>query len=176
MNDKYESLKDKLFKLKALAERGVGGDADKARRKLCRFAARRGISLVNLDWNEKPQVARFYVGRSKLNKKLFLQCYAYVTGEHTTHYRTDGTTFWIYMLPIQAAELDDLWGWHKSNMAKEYEDFKDTFVNSYIMRHNLYPNPTLETDKEAKDIHLTKEDLELLIKSIENKNKLKERD
>ncbi len=162
----YESLKQKLFKLIALADRGVGGEADNARRILRRLAAQHGISLEDLDWNEKPQIARFYVGRSKLNKKLFEQCYAYVTGEHTIHYRTDGTTFWIDMLPIQAAELGDLWGWHKSNMAKEYEDFKDTFINSYIMRHNLYPKPTLENDKEAKDIHLTKEDLLKLRRTV----------
>ena len=138
MSDKYESLKDKLFKLKALADRGVGGEADKARRILRRFAARRGISLVNLDWNEKPQVARFYVGRSKLNKKLFLQCYAYVTAERTIQYRTDGAIFLIDMIPRKAAELDDLWKYRKSNM--------------------------------AKDIHLTKEDLERLKKSVVRQN------
>ena len=72
MSDKYESLKDKLFKLKALAERGVGGDADNARRLLLKLCADNGIDLSDLD-DMYPKDTLFKVGRSTLYKTLFMQ-------------------------------------------------------------------------------------------------------
>lgn len=43
----FESLKDKLKKLKALAERGCGGEAENAQRLLERLCAANGIDLGN---------------------------------------------------------------------------------------------------------------------------------
>ena len=73
MSDKYESLKDKLFKLKALAERGVGGAADNARRLLLKLCADNGIDLSDLDDAMSPKDTLFKVGRSTLYKTLFMQ-------------------------------------------------------------------------------------------------------
>lgn len=43
--NEFESLKDKLKKLKALAERGCGGEAENAQRLLERLCAANGIDL-----------------------------------------------------------------------------------------------------------------------------------
>lgn len=45
----FESLKDKLKKLKALAERGCGGEAENAQRLLERLCAANGIDLGQLN-------------------------------------------------------------------------------------------------------------------------------
>lgn len=42
---KYESLKAKLRKLAALAERGVGGEAENARRLMERICREHGVSI-----------------------------------------------------------------------------------------------------------------------------------
>lgn len=44
-NKDFDSLKDKLKKLKALAERGCGGESENARRLLERLCAANGIDL-----------------------------------------------------------------------------------------------------------------------------------
>lgn len=71
MSDKYESLKDKLFKLKALAERGVGGEADNARRLLRKLCADNDI-----DANGLPMVAEHsraaYLGYYTVHATMYM--------------------------------------------------------------------------------------------------------
>lgn len=161
MSDKYESLKDKLFKLKALAERGVGGEADNARRLLLKLCADNGIDLSDLDATMSPKETLFKVGRSTLYEKLFIQCYAYVTNKQTISYKTDGVNCWVEVTPLQAAQIRDLFEWHKVNIDKEFEDFKDNFMYAYVQKHGLVCHTEHESDED-----LSKEDLERLRKAV----------
>lgn len=161
MNDKYESLKDKLFKLKALAERGVGGEADNARRLLLKLCADNGIDLSDLDATMSPKDTLFKVGRSTLYKTLFMQCYAYVTNKQTISYKTDGVNCWVEVTPLQAAQIRDLFEWHKVNIDKEFKDFKDNFMYAYVQKHGLVCHTEHESDED-----LSKEDLERLRKAV----------
>lgn len=161
MSDKYESLKDKLFKLKALAERGVGGEADNARRLLRKLCADNDIDLSDLDATMSPKDTLFKVGRSTLYKTLFMQCYAYVTNKQTISYKTDGVNCWVEVTPLQAAQIRDLFEWHKVNMDKEFKDFKDNFMYAYVQKHGLVCHTEHESDKD-----LSKEDLERLKKAV----------
>lgn len=161
MSDKYESLKDKLFKLKALAERGVGGEADNARRLLLKLCADNGIDLSDLDATMSPKDTLFKVGRSTLYKTLFMQCYAYVTNKQTIRYKTDGVNCWVEVTPLQAAQIRDLFEWHKVNIDKEFRDFKDNFMYAYVQKHGLVCHTEHESDED-----LSKEDLERLRKAV----------
>ena len=161
MSDKYESLKDKLFKLKALAERGEGGEADNARRLLLKLCADNGIDLSGLDDAMSPKDTLFKVGRSTLYKKLFEQCYAYVTNNQTIRYHTDGVYYLVEVTPLQAAQIRDLFEWHKVNIDKEFKDFKDNFLYAYVQKHGLVWHTEHESDED-----LSKEDLERLMKAV----------
>lgn len=161
MSDKYESLKDKLFKLKALAERGVGGEADNARRLLLKLCADNGIDLSGLDDAMSPKDTLFKVGRSTLYKTLFMQCYAYVTNNQNISYRTDGVNYLVEVTPLQAAQIRDLFEWHKVNIDKEFKDFKDNFMYAYVQKHGLVCHTEHESDE-----YLSKEDLERLMKAV----------
>ena len=63
-NKDFDSLKDKLKKLKALAERGCGGESENARRLLERLCAANGIDLGLLDDETKKRRYWFHVPHS----------------------------------------------------------------------------------------------------------------
>lgn len=60
--NEFESLKDKLKKLKALAERGCGGEAENAQRLLERLCAANGIDLGYLTMKKRKAVIRSMSG------------------------------------------------------------------------------------------------------------------
>lgn len=72
----FESLKDKLKKLKALAERGCGGEAENAQRLLERLCAANDIDLGQLNDEEKKSRYTFNIGRNSVFKTLLLNVIA----------------------------------------------------------------------------------------------------
>lgn len=65
-DEKYESLKAKLRKLAALAERGVGGEAENARRLMEQICREHGVSIDEILNVEERKRYRFEIGRHKL--------------------------------------------------------------------------------------------------------------
>ena len=74
----YESIKNKLKKLLALAERGVQGEAENARRLLEKLCKEYGVSIEELFDENQIKIYRFNIGRNALYKDLFVQCYCKV--------------------------------------------------------------------------------------------------
>lgn len=74
MDEQYESIKNKLKKLLALAERGVQGEADNARKLLEKLCKEYGVSMEEL--LDENQLKRYYfdIGRNALYKDLFERC------------------------------------------------------------------------------------------------------
>lgn len=77
----FETIKSKLRKLQALAERGYKGEAEAAKRMLDKLCKQYGVSLDEVLDREKKSRYRFNVGRAKIYLNLFMQCYANVTGK-----------------------------------------------------------------------------------------------
>ena len=78
-NSDYESIKDRLRKIQALAEGGYAGEAEAAKRILENLCRQHGVSMDDILDKEKISRYRFNVGRSKIYIRLFVQCYANVT-------------------------------------------------------------------------------------------------
>ena len=76
-NEKYESVREKLRKLQALAERGYGGEVEAAKAGIKRLCERYGITpeeLLEMQDNDKKERYTFTVGRTNLMRTLFTQC------------------------------------------------------------------------------------------------------
>lgn len=71
----YESIKNKLKKLLALAERGMQGEAENARRLLEKLCKEYGVSMDELLDENQVKYHFFEVGRNKIYLDLFAQCY-----------------------------------------------------------------------------------------------------
>ena len=67
----YESIKNKLKKLLALAERGMQGEAENARRLLEKLCKEYGVSMDELLDENQVKYHFFEVGRNKIYLDLF---------------------------------------------------------------------------------------------------------
>ena len=83
----YESIKNKLKKLLALAERGVQGEAENARRLLEKLCMEYGVSMDELLDENQVKYHFFEVGRNKIYLDLFSQCYYKVANADRLSYR-----------------------------------------------------------------------------------------
>ena len=156
----FESLKAKLKKLQALAERGCGGEALNAQRLLERLCAANGIDLGQLNDEEKKSRYTFNIGCNSVFKTLFAQCYCKVTNSLRMSYRQETRSkISLELTQVDYAELKGLFEWHKANFEKELEDLKDAALTAYCQKHCLFPDKT-------DDRHLTEADWERLRKAM----------
>lgn len=70
-SEQYESLRKKLQKLQALAERGYQGEAENARRAVERICEQYGVKIEDVLDIETQRPYRFEIGRGKDDMNLF---------------------------------------------------------------------------------------------------------
>ena len=156
----YESIKNKLKKLLALAERGVQGEAENARRLLEKLCKEYGVSIEELLDENQVKIYRFDIGRNAIYKDLFTQCFCKVAQKVSLGYRqVSRSQIAVEMTVLQYAELASLFEWHKANFNKDLEDMKKNILLAYCRKHHLYSNVKLDNDRE-----LTADERERLIK------------
>lgn len=163
MSEQYESIKEKLKKLLALAERGVQGEAENARRLLEKLCKQHGVSMEELLDENQVKYYFFDVGRDKTQVDLFAQCYYKVANSNRMAYKqVSRSRIAVEMTAMQYAELVSLFEWHKANFKKDFEDMKKNILLAYCRKHRLYS----DTPDDGACRELTAEERERLIKII----------
>lgn len=128
-----EKTIQRIKKLQALAERGVGGEKDTAAKMLQKMLERNGISkLEELESEEFEYTLFSYKGRHEI--KLLRQCiYKVLTaaGDRTC-YRTTGTRqkIGIYCTKAQAIEINLEFEFYRNVFYEELSTFMDAFIQS----------------------------------------------
>lgn len=160
--DKYESLKAKLRKLAALAERGVGGEAANARRLMEQICREHGVSLDEVLNVEAVKWYDFEIGRRKTDLDLFMQCYAKVTGNGKLSYRSRSRSMIsVELTAYQYAEISSLFEWHKQNFKRDVENLMGTLFHAYCSKHSLYRERS--DDEPEEELNLTPEDIRRIL-------------
>ena len=160
MDEQYESIKNKLKKLLALAERGVQGEAENARKLLEKLCKEYDVSMEELLDENQVKYYRFNIGRNAIYKDLFVQCYCKVVQKVSLSYhQASRSQIEVKMTALQYAELMSLFEWHKANFDKDFEDMKKNILLAYCQKHHLYSDVKLENDRE-----LTADERKRLIK------------
>ena len=119
-----ESIKDKLRKLAALAERGMEGEAANAKRAIERICQQYGIRLEDMLEEDKKRY-HIRVGRNPMQRQLFNQCYGVVVGTgKITYWNISRDTIAVELTPLQYAELVSMWEWHQSNFTRDLEEMQ----------------------------------------------------
>lgn len=156
----YESIKSKLKKLLALAERGVQGEAENARKLFEKLCKEYGVSMEELLDENQVKYYRFDIGRNAIYKELFVQCYCKVVQKNSlSFWRASRSQIEVEMTAFQYAELMSLFEWHKANFNKDLEDMKQNILLAYCRKHHLYSDVKPDNDRE-----LTADERERLIK------------
>lgn len=133
-----EKMIQRIKKLQALAERGVGGEKETAAKMLQRLLEKNGIST--LEELEKEEVEYFlfsYNGRHEI--KLLKQCIYKVMGysDKTEYYRTRGTRqkVGIYCTKAQRIEIELEFEFYRNVF---YEELS-TFMSAFIQAQKIFP-------------------------------------
>lgn len=153
--DAIEKIKNKLRKLKALADRGVDGEADNAQRLLAEVAQKYGIILDELDLEAEERI-RFEV---KLPKKwqrdIFRQLVALMRMEKCGDaYNIDVLEFYCFRsnpkqvyIHCTKAEWLELAVKYEV-LARDYKKQIKSFTLAFLMRNKLLLPPREGRDKK----------------------------
>lgn len=168
--DKYESIKSKLRKLLALADRGVNGEAENAKKAIERICKEYGINIEDFFDTNKIDQYVFKVGQGKDMMNLFARCVSYVCGDikDMTYRRISRSSIELELTSMQYAEIFSLFNWHKGNYEREMRDFKINFMSAYVGKHDLYLPKERDIDRDIED--MTIEELQRLLKVFKLKN------
>ena len=147
--DAIEKIKNKLRKLKALADRGIDGEADTAQRLLAEVAEKYRIILDEFDLETKEQI-RFKI---KLPKKwqrdIFRQIVALMRIEKCGDaynievlkfysFRLDPKQFYAHCTKAEWLELTAKY----EVLARDYEKQIKSFTLAFLMRNDLLLPPS----------------------------------
>lgn len=145
----FESIKSRLRKIQALVEKGCEGEAEAAKRLLDGICRKYGLKIEDLLDQDKVERRDFNVGRNKIHLKLFVQCYAKVTGNKgVSFYRETPSVISLELTAYQYAEILNLFNWHKSNLKKDLDNAMQLCFEAYVHKHSLF---RVRSEEEEKD-------------------------
>ena len=146
MDKDFESIRSKVLKLQALAERGEKGEAINARRLLDQLLAKYGVSLEEIvEAQEEKQPYTFNVKENGYGFTLFTQCYFNVT-------------------KMQYVELQALYDWHYKQLTKDMKRMQKEFTEAYIQKHRIFGKHGDDNSEEERE--LSPEDLQRLLRML----------
>ena len=153
-----ERLLEKLMKVKALAERGEGGERESAERTLTAMMERYGISDADLEDN---QVSTHWIRYKTVWEKKLLHQLAYMylgdghsfgcVGRYTKRPRKE---VGIECTPAQYIEIEADFTFYSAAMEEEM----GIFYSAFLQKNRLFPPPELarenteEEDAESLDL------------------------
>lgn len=138
-----------LKKIRALAERGVGGEADNAEEILRRLMEKYGVSEDELDEEERRRHDFEY--RGKEQEKLLRQVVYKVTGGYAYNlvYRASGrkvkTRLGADCTAAEKVEIEFLFDFY----TRLWERERDAFLSAFIQKHRIF---TIRDDIEPQEV------------------------
>lgn len=138
-----------LKKIRTLAERGVGGEAENAEKLLAHMMEKYDISEDELDADIRERNDFEYHGKEQ--KKILRQVVYKVTGgnAYELYYTATGrkvkTQLGADCTPAEKVEIEYLFDFYKRLWEKE----KEAFLAAYIQKHRIF---AIRTDIEPQEI------------------------
>ena len=138
-----------LKKIRALAERGVGGEADNAEEILRRLMEKYGVSEDELDEEERRRHDFEYHGKEQ--EKLLRQVVYKVTGGYAYNlvYRASGRKVKKRLgadcTAAEKVEIEFLFDFY----TRLWERERDAFLSAFIQKHRIF---TIRDDIEPQEV------------------------
>ena len=149
MGRSHENLIERLKKIAALAERGIGGEKENAKRILARMMEKYGITSEDLGEGREVKKHVFKY-KSKWEKEILFQCYCRASGKNTSSYWQMGRGIVVFKLDFfQFLELDALYNYFVPLLKREMK----LFLIAFIHKHDLYSNEVSEGGGGSKLSH-----------------------
>ena len=140
-----EKLRIKLRKLLALAERGVGGERENAKRFLATLLRKNGLTLDDLQSEERTEACQFTF-KSALERKLLVQILCVTLGQGVitaSRYRGRSRMLEAQLTKAQRLHVELAFSVYRQELEKNV----DRMLRAFFATNDLYP-PTEETEAE----------------------------
>lgn len=151
-----ESLFDKIKKLQALSERGVGGEATNAKSLLNKLLKENGICLEDIFGEENKRVAYKIKYSSSLEKMLLWQCIAHLFGSDSEpyntafRYRTGKMEIYLNLTKTEYILFNDYFEFHKKQLKEKIKQQEKIILRAYIHNQDIY-DIAEKSEEENKD-------------------------
>lgn len=151
---------DLAKKLKALADRGVGGERENATNMLLRYMDKHGISINDIE-DSDLELRTFKISPNQ--KTIFIQVAAMVLNFNYDLWksRSNRNTYLIECTPGQQIEIQVAFDFYWNAYKEEIQ----VFTNAFIQKNRLFRDTTDE--EAAKESELSKEEALKLIAMME---------
>lgn len=155
-----EKVLEKLGKIKALAERGVGGEKETAMRMYEELCRKYDISDNEAEAALMKLETRWFSYSTQLEKELLGQILYKVTGSNERYIYTGKYSrrkkCGCECTALEAAEIELLFGFYREEMKRELE----VFMVAFIQKNNIFPDKTARCYKEndGSEQELTEEE------------------
>lgn len=158
-----QQVLEKLKKIKALADRGIGGERENALKLYNELVEKYDIQNEDLEAEEIKQYWFSY--KNSLEKTLLIQVIYSVVGNSQVWRYKDGRRKKIgeYCTKAEAIEIEIRYNFYKDVLEKEL----DIFMNAFISANRIYPdkNARCYKEPEEKDRKLTPEEKKAIFMS-----------
>lgn len=138
-----EPIADRLRKLKALAEQGVGGEADNAKAALLKTLAKHGLSLEDI---ADAQLRRYdFAFKGKDEQMILVQVMSKVLNQDRDLplYRVRNRAKLLADLsPEQYIDVREMFDWYRA----EWRDERKRMQTAFVLRHGIHPSKAASTD------------------------------
>lgn len=142
--------RERVAKLLALAQQGVGGEKTNAETLLRKLLAQHGLTVEDMARDEQLRVKCLVKYNHPYEKKLFMQVvYTVLNGKDWDVHRYNGTrTIFCEVTPMQRAEILLRYELYLRSFKAEI----DVLMEAFIMKQRIYPaDPSLKSDRQPNE-------------------------
>lgn len=151
-----------MKKLLALSERGVGGEADNARRILKSLLEKYNVTLEDL--RSEKRLLRSFPYKFKEEMTLFYQILINTYGSKSkqskeAYYNSKHKRLYVPLTDLEYIDVSNMWEFYRNQFAKERSSLLNDMLTAFIMKHNIFdltPDPSREKPEEPDWEHLEK--------------------
>lgn len=146
-----ENKEELLKKIKALAERGVGGEKDSAQALLDRLMKKYGVTELDLE-TERVETAWFRY-RDEMERRILSQIIFMVTGKYSfgcigRHTNRPRKERGVDCTAAERLEIEANYEFFKEAMKQEFE----VFFTAFCYKNNLYPSKNKVPPKDIDEM------------------------
>lgn len=142
-----ESIIEKLRKIKALAENGVGGEVVAAQEALDRLLKEHGLTLEDIS-DEQSRYYEFKYSNER-EMALMMQVLVRLFGSKSNVFRTGrfvkkSKVVLLDMTKLEYIDFKNMWGYYRREWKKYLEKGLKEMLSAYVLKFDLYditPNP-----------------------------------
>lgn len=144
-----ETIKAKLRKIAALAQRGVGGEKANAQRLLQTLLAKHNLKLEDVVPRPENESKRYwFTCTTQMEKDVLFACYCRAKNVNEIRYYQAKRKIGFDLSLLEALELQSLWQHFRPLLRKEFRKERARFGQAFAWKHSLCSNQAPSEDRE----------------------------